>query len=152
VGRIGVNVLTPLTDPRMHARTKERNKTNSFSEALWREKKNLKLYKFSNALQVRLFYLWQKGIMRQRATVEHHHCPARSLTRGQDFFSSTHARTYARKEPWLPSQIAVQRSTKPGWAREKVLLHRSHSSSDPTVITPFSFHINGHDWKHMHIF
>jgi hypothetical protein len=80
--------------------------------------------------------------MRQRATGEIHHCPARSLARGQDFFSSTHARTQ-RVLASLADRSAAQHKAR--LSEREALLHRSHSFSDPTAITPFSFHINGED-------
>jgi hypothetical protein len=146
VGRIGVNVLTPLTDPRVHARTKERNKP-ILSGKLCEEKKKLKIYKFSNALQVRLVYLWQKALWDKDQQESIIIVPLARLLAAK---ISSLARTHARKEPWLPSQIAVQHKAR--LSEGEALLHRSHSSSDPTVISPISFHINGEDWKHLHIF
>ncbi len=53
---------------------------------------------------------------------------SRSLARLLAAKISSLARTHARKEAWLPSQIAVQRSTKHGWAREKLIY------TDPTAL------------------
>lgn len=123
MGRIGSCFDSP--DRSSDARTYERTQqTNSFSEALWREKKNFKMYKFSIALQVRLFYLWQKALWDKEQQERFIIVPLARLLAAK---ISSLARTHARKESWLPSQIAVQRSTKHGWAREKLFY------TDPTA-------------------
>jgi hypothetical protein len=108
------------------------------------------MYKFSNALKSGYFNSDKKAWWDKEQQESIIIVPlARSLARCQDFFSSTHARTQ-RGLASLADRSAAQHKAR--LSEREALLHRFHSTSDPTVITPFSFQINGKDWKHMHIF